>query len=71
MMEYADSNRECAFSNLGLSGCLTDGKCNFLGNGRPHGVAPTNRLEINEDQKSYCQTKKYTCRGGPMWPPVT
>ena len=42
----------------------------FFVSGRPHGVAPTNRLEVNKRQKSYCQTMKYACRGGPMWPPV-
>ena len=43
----------------------------FLGDGRPHGVAPTDSLKVSKHPKSYCQTKKYICRGGPVWPPVT
>ena len=42
----------------------------FFVSGRPHGVAPTNCLEVNEHQKSYYHTMKYACRGGPMWPPA-
>jgi hypothetical protein len=51
---------------------LFDGwKMQFLGDGRPHGVAPTDSLKVNKHPKSYSQTKKYICRGGPVWPPAS